>query len=101
MLTVNRRTVGKAYDFSPAEKTASWLQDNVLRVFSALIAAVIANYAIDFMVDGIMNVAFSDGSEGMSNRFSSNDPVVDLIKLGVILLFSYFLLFRFGNRNKI
>ena len=101
MLTVKRRTIGRAYDFSPAERTVTWLQDNLMRVFSALAAAVIANYSINFIVDGIMNVAFSDGSEGISKRFSSDDPTVSLVKLAVILLFSYFLLFRFGNRKKI
>jgi hypothetical protein len=99
MLTVKRRTIGRAYEFSPAERLHGWLEDNILRVFGALAAMVLVNYAVNFIVDGVMNVAFSEGSEGVSNRFSSNDPVVDLLKLGLFLVFGYFLLFRFGNRR--
>ncbi len=82
-----RRTIGPAYEVSPAEKTGRWLCDNSMRLLSAAVVTILYCLLVNWIVDGFMNFLASGGTDDAPARFSSNTPTVDLVKLvGSIML---------------
>ena len=75
-----RRTIGSAFELSPAEKLGRWAGDNVLRLLSAIAVAIAFWIVVDLAVD-LLNFVDKGGMEGVPNTFSHNDPLVQGIKL--------------------
>ena len=82
-----RRSIGSAYERSPAEHISRWVTDNLMRVVSAIIVAVVFCFLVDATVDRFFNFLDANGQDDVEARFSSDDPVVDAVKtVGSVLL---------------
>lgn len=101
-MLLSRRTIGPAYEMSPAEKGGRWLRDHLLRLVGAIAAAALFCWTTGWIVADLMNFlaaekAYSD--EGPA-RFSGSDPIVIGIQLLGSLLLGYFFLFRLKVHDK-
>ena len=72
---VKRRTIGPAYELSPAEKLSNWSSDHSLRLLAGVAAAVAFWIAADLLVN-LINYIDSGGIQESLNRFSRNDPFI-------------------------
>ena len=75
---MKRRTVGPAYERSPAERFSEWASRNFLTLLSSLIAAVVWWFIIEWLSDSFLN--FLAGKED-DPQFSSQDPVWIAVKV--------------------
>lgn len=75
-----RRSIGTAFEQSPAEKVGRWAADNFLRLLSAIAVAVAFWIAVNLVVD-LLNFVDKGGMEDVPNRFSYNDPFVQWVKV--------------------
>ena len=97
---INRCRIGAVYDRSPAERFGMWLADNFLRVLSAAIASVIFCFAVNVIVNQLMNFLQSNSYEPGAKVFSGDSPMANLVKLAGSLVLSYFLIFRLRSRGR-
>ena len=88
-----RRTIGTAFEQSPAERLASWVGDNSMRLMVAVAAALAFWILVNLVVD-LLNFIEAGGMEDVKNRFSHDDPfalwtkVIGSPLLGIIVALS-------------
>jgi len=76
---LKRRTVGNAYDYSPAELTGRWFGANTSRLISAVFVAVVYCLIISWIVK-FVNFLATDGKD-VEPLYTANTPLVDWIKI--------------------
>ncbi|NOY79758.1 MAG: hypothetical protein GXP31_02005 [Kiritimatiellaeota bacterium] len=85
-----RRTIGSAYERSPAERISRWVTDNLMRVISAIVVAVVFCFLVDATVNRFFNFLDTNGQDDVQGRFTSEDPRVDAVKTVGSLLLIFF-----------
>ena len=90
---MRRRQIGPAYERSPADKMGEWTNRNTLVLISSIAAAVGVWFAVNWIVDGLMNFLARGSDETMANQFNSNDPVFICVKL-VLCLATIFIILK-------
>ena len=80
---MKRRTIGPAYERSPATECSEWASRNFLVLLSAVIAAAIWWFVVDWVVDKLINFL----AENATNQYSSQDSVWIAVKvIGALIL---------------
>ena len=80
---MKRRTIGPAYERSPATVCSEWASRNFLALLSALIAAVIWWFVVDWVVDKLIPFLADDEAA----QYSSQDTVWIAVKvIGSVIL---------------
>jgi hypothetical protein len=86
-----RRSIGPAYEKSPAELVGRWLTTNILRVFSAVAAVAVFCLIVNWLVNGLFNFLAADGKDDVVKTFSSDAPAVSLVKIFGSLIIVFFI----------
>ncbi len=68
-----RRSIGSAFEQSPAERLGRWVGDNSLRLLTAVAVALAFWILVNLTVD-LLNFIERGGMEDAANRFSHDDP---------------------------
>ena len=80
---MKRRTIGPAYERSPATECSEWASRNFLVLLSAVIAAAIWWFVVDWVVDKLINFL----ADNETNQYSSQDSVWIAVKvIGALIL---------------
>lgn len=84
-----RKTIGPAYEQCPADRLTRWVSENILKLISAIIVAIIFCFVVDWLVDGLFNFLATDGKDDVQSGFTSSSPVVDAVKVfgSIVLIF--------------
>jgi hypothetical protein len=75
---MKRRTIGPAFERSPAERFSEWARRNFLTLLSALAATAVWWFIINWLSDRFLN--FLAGKED-DPAFSSQDPLWIAVKI--------------------
>lgn len=94
-----RRKIGSAYEHSPAELTGRWVQDNLIRVIGAAVAAVLFCLAVDWLSGSLLNFLANNGDDTAKRVIATDDPAVVGVKLVGSAVLAWFLLFRLRMRS--
>jgi heme/copper-type cytochrome/quinol oxidase subunit 2 len=78
---MKRRRVGAAYERSPADKVGEWGNRNTMILISAVITGIIFWFVVNWTVDGLFNFLATGGDDTKEKVFSSNHPMVILVKV--------------------
>jgi hypothetical protein len=90
---MKRRSIGPAYERSPADKMSEWTNRNTLVLIASLIAGILIWFAINWVVDDFINFLATDGDETVDKPYNSNHPACIAFKL-IASLGSIFLILK-------
>ena len=80
---MKRRTIGPAYERSPATECSEWASRNFLALLSAVICAVLWWFAVEWVVDKLIPFL----AEDEATQYSSQDSVWIAVKvIGSVIL---------------
>lgn len=80
---MKRRTIGPAYERSPATEYSEWATRNFLALLSAVIFAVLWWFAVEWVVDKLIPFMAKD----QPTQYSSQDTVWIAVKvIGAVIL---------------
>lgn len=80
---MKRRTIGPAYERSPATECSEWASRNFLALLSAVICAVLWWFVVDWVVDKLIPFL----AEDEATQYSSQDSVWIAVKvIGAVIL---------------
>jgi len=80
---MKRRTIGPAYERSPAQEWSEWASRNFLALLSAVICAALWWFVVDWVVDTLIPFL----AEDEATQYSSQDSVWIAVKvIGALIL---------------
>lgn len=71
---MKRRSIGPAYERSPAEQVGEWSSRNILVLLSAVGVAIAFWFIVNAVVDGLFNFLATNGHDDQIQPFRSDDP---------------------------
>ncbi len=76
-----RRSLGPAYERSPAERFSDWSHRNLLTLGAAVLCVFLFWVAVNFLVDNVLNTITQGSSENIEIRFYSDHPLAIGVKV--------------------